>query len=395
MTLGNSLSANEFAARLRARKQAKLAEYEAEDSGLEAEGLSDEDKAHAQEQAGRTTITRKSLSAPLKYLESKGVFSKLRSNARVLDYGAGLGVDVDLLREKFPKLTVKGYDYHPKRDEFKSPPRGKFDLIYCNYVLNVISDRGIRTKVIDSIANLLKPSGVAYISVRADVANLKGMTSKGTWQGLIKLLLPMEKHKSGSFTTYRMTLDDLEKLKSLKKEAPAKEVPAKGASVKRASRRKVSMGIAQAIKLFREMPSKLLEPREIQILVDKLEEVGQPANLVELKRFYQLVIDTANAVLEVPQLKNLMFKKDVTLKPSTKVEYLDAHLLTLNDLLALKQMAVKADPTHLSEDAQSKLDAFVRNFNKIKKLQEDVYAPVLDGVVQKMRQNTEELKNKR
>ncbi|RCK77078.1 MAG: HIT family hydrolase [Anaerolineae bacterium] len=81
---------------------------------------------------------------------------------RVLDFGCGLGVDVQFLKSK--NLEAVGYDpyYFPER------PQGKFDTILCLYVLNVLLPEE-QAHVLMAVSELLKPEGRAYFSVRRDI----------------------------------------------------------------------------------------------------------------------------------------------------------------------------------------------------------------------------------
>ena len=135
-----------------------------------------------------TAIYRRSISTPARYLKDNGLLI-----GRVLDYGCGRGKDVD-------ELGLEGYDPH----YFPEKPKGKFDTIMCNFVLNVIPDPDKRQEVINKISGLLKPKGIAYISVRNDKSKLNGYTSRGTWQGFIELDLPIIK-KTSSFVLYILT----------------------------------------------------------------------------------------------------------------------------------------------------------------------------------------------
>jgi hypothetical protein len=121
----------------------------------------------------KTAITRKALSAPMRYLKGQA-----RLFGRMLDYGAGKGFDADALGmdkydpKFFPVIVnqmIKGYD-----------------VVTSNYVLNVIEDPKERKKVEDFIIWMLRPGGDAYIAVRNDKKNLNGTTSRGTWQGNVK-----------------------------------------------------------------------------------------------------------------------------------------------------------------------------------------------------------------
>lgn len=190
----------------------KASIYETDDSGQEAETMTEEEHQRAKEEAYRTQTTRTALSAPLKILEGKGVFTKLPKGGRVLDYGCGKCSEIDTLLAKYPDLYITGYEVHAKqRPEFAVWPKGKFDMIYCNYVLNVISDRGVRYDVIEKIRSLLKPSGKAFITVRDEKKDLNGVVERtGQWQGRIKLKLPLVYAKTGNYMIYGFTKNDIE-----------------------------------------------------------------------------------------------------------------------------------------------------------------------------------------
>lgn len=83
-------------------------------------------------------------------------------NGRVLDFGCGLGVDVNFLRRKGYNIT--GYDpyYAPET------PKGTFDTIICLYVLNVLLPEE-QFHVLMAVSELLHPTGNAYFAVRRDI----------------------------------------------------------------------------------------------------------------------------------------------------------------------------------------------------------------------------------
>ena len=134
-----------------------------------------------------TAIARNKLSAPVMMLVRRGVLL-----GRILDYGCGRGYDACTL----------GAD---KYDPYYSPdrPDGPFATVICNFVLNVIEEEWTRRNVLTDIDDYLTQDGVAYITVRNDRRALKGITSKGTWQGLITLDLPIV-HQTTGYTTYAM-----------------------------------------------------------------------------------------------------------------------------------------------------------------------------------------------
>ena len=135
-----------------------------------------------------TAISRKKLSAPMEFLSKEGLLT-----GEMLDYGSGKGFDADF-------LGMDKYDSH-----FQPVfPTKRYDTITCNYVLNVIEEREDRFKVLDSIRNLLKPGGNAFISVRRDKFET-GFTRKGTYQCFVALALPVVFHKKGGFVIYRLS----------------------------------------------------------------------------------------------------------------------------------------------------------------------------------------------
>jgi len=83
---------------------------------------------------------------------------------RVLDFGCGTGIDVSFLKQK--KFNVTGYDpyYAP------TYPTERFDTIICNYVLNVLLPEE-QAHVLMAVAELLKPTGRAFFTVRRDITH--------------------------------------------------------------------------------------------------------------------------------------------------------------------------------------------------------------------------------
>ena len=137
--------------------------------------------------AYRTAIKRTRPSAPMAKLAEKDLLQ-----GRALDYGCGRGFDAE-------HFGMEKYDPHfaPER------PTGRFDVITCNFVLNVIESPEERSAVLADIHDLLADGADAYITVRTDKKSLKGKTRIGTWQGAIKLDLPVVQRGSG-FVTYQL-----------------------------------------------------------------------------------------------------------------------------------------------------------------------------------------------
>lgn len=126
-----------------------------------------------------TAIERTSLSYPARIVQKQ---NKLLG--KILDFGCGLGKDVEILKEK--GFDVVGYDpfYFPEY------PTEKFDTILCFYVLNVLLPEE-QAEVLMNVSNLLKPNGKAYFAVRRDIQyegfRIHKLHKKETYQCLIKL----------------------------------------------------------------------------------------------------------------------------------------------------------------------------------------------------------------
>lgn len=126
-----------------------------------------------------TAIERTSLSYPARIVQKQ---SKLIG--KILDFGCGIGKDVELLKQK--GFDIVGYDpfYFP---EF---PTEKFDTILCFYVLNVLLPEE-QAEVLMNVSNLLKPNGKAYFAVRRDIQyecfRIHKLHKKETYQCIIKL----------------------------------------------------------------------------------------------------------------------------------------------------------------------------------------------------------------
>lgn len=133
----------------------------------------------------KTAITRTKPSAPMKYLESQG----LLSGKCMLDYGCGKGFDAD-------HYGMDKFDPH----FFPTPAKYTYDVITCNYVLNIVQE-GEGQEILHNIKKLLRKGGRAYISVRRDVKQ-DGITKKGTFQRDVTLDLPVVHQKSGRYCIY-------------------------------------------------------------------------------------------------------------------------------------------------------------------------------------------------
>lgn len=132
------------------------------------------------EMAAKTAIRRKGPSYPLKLALEKGLIS-----GKILDYGCGVGADVEHLKSL--GYDAVGYDpcYFPRMDVLKDET---YDTVLCFYVLNVVFP-DTREKILQDIYRVLKPNGKAIIAVRDVSEKIAGepfldgvITAKGTFQ---------------------------------------------------------------------------------------------------------------------------------------------------------------------------------------------------------------------
>ena len=135
-----------------------------------------------------TAIARRYPAKPMRLLRKLDLL-----NGRLLDYGCGKGFDAQYYR-------MDAYDpyYAPQR------PQGQYDVITCQYVLNVL-EKEEEEKILEDIKNLLKDNGRAYLTVRRDIKD--GYTAKGTYQRIVKLPLPILK-ENRSFCTYILSKEE-------------------------------------------------------------------------------------------------------------------------------------------------------------------------------------------
>lgn len=114
----------------------------------------------------RTAIKRKELSAPVKELLALGVFE----GKTVLDFGCGAGLDVIKLREL--GYTVDGYDKFQQGWGILQDKN--YDVVMCNYVLNVVELPEERQVILKQLRKL---GSEVYVTVRTDHKSIRS-----TWQ---------------------------------------------------------------------------------------------------------------------------------------------------------------------------------------------------------------------
>jgi len=138
--------------------------------------------------SAKTALRRKGPSAPAKWLEEN--LLKFRLNVDKLDFGSGFGADARY-------LDADAYDpYHGPKTL-----RGRYAVITCTYVLNVIESPVRRAAIVKQIREHLYPGGVAYITVRRDVKK-EGQTLWGTWQGNVDVPEGDSVHKTSGFEIF-------------------------------------------------------------------------------------------------------------------------------------------------------------------------------------------------
>lgn len=117
-------------------------------------------------QPHKTAMPRTKASRPCLFLLKKiGMYSDT-----LLDYGCGYGADCDW-------LGATGYDpyYRPTK------PQGTFEVVMCNYVLNVLPTREEREELVRAAWNYVADRGYLFFAVR--LANeIKAKAVAGNWE---------------------------------------------------------------------------------------------------------------------------------------------------------------------------------------------------------------------
>lgn len=109
------------------------------------------------------------MTKPLRWLLEKGCPSLMDSVGSMLDFGAGKSHDADLLRQAHPSVTTQAYDPFPHAgfEHRTTYPEGVWDLVTCNFVLNVLELESARAKVVQDIYSLTAPGGCFMLSTRS------------------------------------------------------------------------------------------------------------------------------------------------------------------------------------------------------------------------------------
>lgn len=132
------------------------------------------------EHAGKTAIRRNKMSAPTKWLLKNGDLGRedYWDSFAVLDYGAGKGDDVRELGKL--GFNITGYD--PNHEPFKQdPPHFNYDIVLCNYVLNVTRDDDEMKEIMMLAYSRVRQGGKVFFSVRRDIKK-EGKQRTGAYQ---------------------------------------------------------------------------------------------------------------------------------------------------------------------------------------------------------------------
>lgn len=111
----------------------------------------------------KTAITRSALSVPMRELMNLSLLY-----GDILDYGCGKGFDVNFL--SYLGLDIIGYDKYNLEYKDESLLDRRYDVICCNYVLNVIPNLKEHQQVIDKLRTL---GDNVYVALRNDRKAIK------------------------------------------------------------------------------------------------------------------------------------------------------------------------------------------------------------------------------
>lgn len=111
----------------------------------------------------KTALKRKTLSVPMRHLHENGLL-----HGKILDFGCGNGDDVAALNNY--GYDIKGYDGFNPMWLDNSLLDERYDVVTCNYVMNVIPSLKEHSEVVDRLKRL---GSEVYISVRTDKKAVK------------------------------------------------------------------------------------------------------------------------------------------------------------------------------------------------------------------------------
>ena len=103
----------------------------------------------------------------------------------ILDYGYGYGCDVSYYEDC--DFNAKGFDPHGP-SKFSAEVTGEFDLVVCQFVLNVIADSRERARVCEKLFDHAKVNGFIIVGLQ-EVVWVFWATSEG-WKHACEHLEP-------------------------------------------------------------------------------------------------------------------------------------------------------------------------------------------------------------
>lgn len=138
-----------------------------------------------------TAKARTKPSAPMQYLNKNNLLI-----GDCLDYGCGRGFDAAYyMMDKYDPYWF--YEYLSK----------EYDTITCNYVLNVVGVEE-RYDIVEDVMKYLKPSGIAYFSVRRDYK--KAYVGKDCTQSVVHMSDLKSIYKNNKFEIYAGGVSELQ-----------------------------------------------------------------------------------------------------------------------------------------------------------------------------------------
>ena len=80
---------------------------------------------------------------------------------------------ISLKKSRGGRVAVTSYDpFHPAA-AVRRLPHGTFSEVHCHYVLNIV-DRATGRRILQHLHRLVRPGGLALISVRRDLSEESG-----------------------------------------------------------------------------------------------------------------------------------------------------------------------------------------------------------------------------
>ncbi|MFZ1291210.1 MAG: methyltransferase domain-containing protein [Melioribacteraceae bacterium] len=124
----------------------------------------------------KTAISRKEPSSVAKFLIEKNIIDV--KNKSLLDYGCGYGEDVKWYKSQ--GINSVGWDPY-KNFGYNTIAEGKYDIVTCIFVLNVLPNAYERFNTIKKVIEYTKKGGKIILAARSEEAILKEAENKN-WQ---------------------------------------------------------------------------------------------------------------------------------------------------------------------------------------------------------------------